>query len=100
MKRRIKRLVIVLTAIALIIFVTTSILNYISGRKVEKALQEIRDKGEPLTLAEMAPPVIPSDENAAIEFEILNILFRKHDDIDYTSRNIEEDSIIFGWRKV
>ena len=79
--KKLKRLLIVIIAIILIAFITTTILNYTSGKKLKTALQQIKDKGEPLTLAEMAPPMIPEEENAAIEFEIIDILFNKYDDL-------------------
>lgn len=78
MKRRIKRLLIIIVAIALIIFVATSILNYVSGRKLEHALNKIKQAGEPITLAEMAPPEIPDSENAAIPLEVAALLMKQN----------------------
>src|SRR5437867_1533236 len=39
--------------------------NVRAGRALEAELQTIRDRGEPLTLREGAPPPVPDDQNAA-----------------------------------
>ncbi len=39
--------------------------NARAGRALEAELQAIRQRGEPLTLAEAAPPPVPEEENAA-----------------------------------
>lgn len=77
MKKYRKRIIIILTSILLVLFVAVTALNFTSGRRVKKMLQEIRDAGEPLTLAEMAPPEIPDNENAAIPLEIAGKLLKQ-----------------------
>src|SRR5438874_7562315 len=41
------------------------ILNMTSGRALESELAQIREKGEPISLREAAPSMVPDDENAA-----------------------------------
>lgn len=47
--------------------------NITLGLKLERELQAIRDRGEPLTLAQAAPEMPPRDQNAAL---IYNQIFR------------------------
>ena len=89
--RRLKRLLIIIAAVVLIIIVGTTILNFTSGKKLEKALKQIKDAGEPVTFAEMVPPHIPDKENAAISIEIVGLLLRQQHHI------IEE--IVYGESK-
>jgi tetratricopeptide (TPR) repeat protein len=88
MKKYRKRIIIILTAIFLVLFVSVTALNYTSGRRVRIMLQEIRDAGEPLTLAEMAPPNVPDDENAAIPLVIAGKLLKQNAaEKEFHSRN-------------
>jgi hypothetical protein len=57
-----------LTALILLV-VAHTIFNFIAGRRLEAELNRIRQAGEPLTLAEAAPPQIPDVENAAVLYQ-------------------------------
>jgi len=54
-----------LTLLILLVIAHT-IFNFIAGRKLEAELNRIRQAGEPLTLVEAAPPMIPDSGNAAV----------------------------------
>jgi hypothetical protein len=56
----------VLVVLGLAAYVVT---NVTAGRELERELSLIRQRGEPLTLAEAAPPPVPNDENAALVYE-------------------------------
>ncbi|MGD9496904.1 MAG: hypothetical protein AB7Y46_11430 [Armatimonadota bacterium] len=64
----------------LIVFVALAIpwtyFNITLGLKLERELQAIRDRGEPLTLEQAAPAMPPDSENAAL---IYNKIFRLED---------------------
>lgn len=42
------------------------ITNVYAGQELERELTSVREKGEPLTLREIAPPPLPDEENAAL----------------------------------
>ena len=46
-------------------------------KQFDGKLAEIREKGEPLTLAELAPPAVPDDQNAAVLYEEAFTLLEK-----------------------
>lgn len=73
--KKLKRLLIVIVAITLIAFITTTILNYTSGKKLKNALQQIKDRGEPLSIEEMFPKKGVTDrENAELMIQIVQRL--------------------------
>jgi len=43
--------------------------GYVMERSFNAKLAELRERGEPVTLAEMAPPPVPSERNAATYYE-------------------------------
>jgi hypothetical protein len=44
-------------------------LDTVNRRKVERQLQAIRDAGDPVTAAELAPAPVPDDQNAAVLYQ-------------------------------
>lgn len=54
--------------IVLLVFVVGwyGIVNFVFGVKVKRAIQEIKDAGEPLQTIDFAPPQVPDEENADI----------------------------------
>jgi hypothetical protein len=52
-----------------LLLLTTLVANGVAGRALEQELARIRDRGEPLTLREVAPPPVPDAENAALVYE-------------------------------
>ena len=66
--RRRKALIIVLIILAALIVTPVAIWNiwcWSAQKKLDEVLEDLRQRGEPLTLAEMAPPEISPNENAA-----------------------------------
>jgi hypothetical protein len=53
----------------ILLVIAHTIFNFIAGQRLEAGLNRIRQAGEPLTLAEAAPPQIPDEENAAVLYE-------------------------------
>ena len=77
--RRRKVLIIIFIILALLIgtpMLVWSIWCWSAQRKLDAVLDELRQRGEPLTFAEMAPPEIPDDQNAAILYEEAFAKFR------------------------
>ena len=67
--RRRKVLIIIFIILAVLIGTPVAVWNiwcWSAQRKLDAVLDELRQRGEPLTLAEMAPPEIPDEENAAV----------------------------------
>jgi len=60
--RRVWRFVVALLALLILAHL---ILNIVAGRRLEAELNRIRAAGQPLTLAEAAPPKVPDSQNAA-----------------------------------
>ncbi|MCD5397365.1 hypothetical protein LR003_00310 [candidate division NPL-UPA2 bacterium] len=60
---------LIAVAILLIGAVVHTGLNYFPTRALERELEALRDAGIPLTLAEIALPLIPDEENAAIIYQ-------------------------------
>jgi hypothetical protein len=56
-------------ALTCLLLLTTLVANGVAGRALEQELARIRDRGEPLTLREVAPPPVPDAENAALVYE-------------------------------
>ncbi len=70
--RRRKVLIIVLIILALLIVTPVAVWSiwcWSAQRKLDAVLDELRQRGEPLTIAELAPPEIPDEENAAVLYE-------------------------------
>ncbi len=67
--------------VLLIVFVVLAIpwtyFNITLGLKLERELQAIRDRGEPLTLEQALPEMPPRDENAAYVYEQAFRIFQK-----------------------
>src|SRR5262249_34314936 len=56
----------VLAALTCLLLIVTLAANGIAGPKLEQELAQVRSRGEPLTLREIAPPPVPDAENAAL----------------------------------
>lgn len=69
LKRVGKAIGLIAVAILLLEAVVYTGLNYSSGRKLERELKALKDFGAPLTLAEIAPPAVPDEENAALLYQ-------------------------------
>jgi hypothetical protein len=52
-----------------LLLLATLITNGIVGQALEQELARVRERGEPLTLREIAPPPVPDAENAALVYE-------------------------------
>jgi hypothetical protein len=64
--RRVWRFVLALLALLILAHL---ILNIVAGRRLEAELNRIRAAGQPLTLAEAAPPPVPDAQNAAVLYQ-------------------------------
>lgn len=64
----------VVLVVACLVFAMYTLVNFASPlintqRKIGAEIAKIKEKGEPVTLAELAPPPVPDDQNAAIIYE-------------------------------
>jgi hypothetical protein len=59
----------VLAVLVVLGLATYFVTNVTAGRELERELSLIRQRGEPLTLAEAAPAPVPDDQNAALVYE-------------------------------
>jgi hypothetical protein len=59
----------VLAVLALLGLAAYVVTNVSAGHDLERELTLIRERGEPLTLAEAAPPPVPDEQNAALVYE-------------------------------
>ncbi len=88
-----------LIALALLLIVW-AVMTARTGRKLEAELNAIRDRGEPLTLAELAPEVPPGEKNAApiyqMAFDFLTLgdfdVDHGQADLDFGREVIEQQS--------
>src|SRR4051794_14561930 len=54
---------------ALLLVAGYVVLNIRAGRSLESELAQVRERGEPISLREAAPPAVPDAENAAPIYE-------------------------------
>ncbi len=62
------RLAFGLISLSALYFIALYAVGGVADERLEAELTAIREKGEPLLLAEMAPPPVPDEQNAAIPF--------------------------------
>lgn len=65
MKRRLIRLFKVLMAVISILIIVAAFLSWQSFAAIEAALKPLRDRGEPVSIADLKPDPVADDENAA-----------------------------------
>lgn len=64
-KRWGRRLLFLVLLLAIVVTSTVLWLGSVAGSRLEAELAHVRDAGEPITLAELAPAPVPESENAA-----------------------------------
>jgi hypothetical protein len=67
--KRLKIIGIIIGSLLIVLTIIWLILDYRTSRMLNAELKAIRDAGEPLTFAELAPPPVPDEENAALLYE-------------------------------
>lgn len=64
-KRILKKTAVTVLALALILFVANSLLDYYWGRQIEARLAALRAAGQPTSFADLQGPPVPERDNAA-----------------------------------
>ncbi len=75
--RRLRRLGIGLLVVFVVLAIPWTYFNITLGMNVERELEQIRERGEPLTLEEALPEMPPRNENAAYVYEQAFRVFQK-----------------------
>ncbi|MEN6356911.1 MAG: hypothetical protein ABFD83_07495 [Armatimonadota bacterium] len=68
---KLKKVVKIILAVILVMFVVSIALGLYWGKKVESQMAAIKAAGAPITLADLAGPAIPDDKNAAVIYDKL-----------------------------
>jgi hypothetical protein len=82
-KKAVVWIAITLVSLLTIVLVILALDLYLTGKKLDEKLMEIRSEGDPISLAGLAPDPIPADQDAAV------LLHAIRDDLHAFCRDVE-----------